>query len=414
MFTLKQLQEEHRPWALHNFGERPAGDPALGVAEELGELVHAHLKRLQGIRGFDDPAKYLTVATDAVGDVVIYLVDYCSRSGIDAAVVDAAFSTDAALFMEEHYAIGLAVQIAGQLVSLPEEAHLLGRQVGHVTAILQCLHQYAKPNGINVLEAAEHTWRRIIAKRDWRAEPERAAEIVEPKAGPGALDREQQWKESNRPFTDDEITDLLTATLHGNLPQTTMRRVFATLACIPAWRREAAILREVIGEIATPGAEDLALAHATPREVLDYVGTEAIRSLIETLDLDLVEDEDDDGLAVWRAQSGAYPNRIGDGNTALGALEALEQDIRRNGHATFVQSGREQPAARVLRWLADAIDQGCDETGLEPERLSSRIESLVDDVITGRGPGLAVVLRDLLDGSGTAVDVLASHGLLDG
>ena len=55
--------------------------PLLGVCEEAGELCHAHLKAEQGIRGTQD--EHLEAKKDAIGDIVIYLADYCSQQGID-------------------------------------------------------------------------------------------------------------------------------------------------------------------------------------------------------------------------------------------------------------------------------------------------------------------------------------------
>lgn len=47
----------------------------MGVAEEVGELSHAHLKQHQGIRLEED---HEAKARDAVGDILIYLADYCN------------------------------------------------------------------------------------------------------------------------------------------------------------------------------------------------------------------------------------------------------------------------------------------------------------------------------------------------
>jgi NTP pyrophosphatase (non-canonical NTP hydrolase) len=80
--TFRQLQEENAAWAARNFG--PANYPErslLGVVEEVGELAHAVLKGLQGIRGSQQ--EHQLAAKDAVGDVVIYLADFCTRSGFD-------------------------------------------------------------------------------------------------------------------------------------------------------------------------------------------------------------------------------------------------------------------------------------------------------------------------------------------
>lgn len=78
--TLREIQAEQRAWVLRNFGERPAYHPLLGAVEELGELAHAHLKEEQGIRRNEN---HVENAKDAVADVVIYLMDYCSSRGFD-------------------------------------------------------------------------------------------------------------------------------------------------------------------------------------------------------------------------------------------------------------------------------------------------------------------------------------------
>lgn len=78
-FTLRQLQTEQRAWAQHNFPGRDPWQPLLGVVEEVGELSHAHLKAEQGIRTNQDHA---AAKIDAIGDIVIYLADYCSANGI--------------------------------------------------------------------------------------------------------------------------------------------------------------------------------------------------------------------------------------------------------------------------------------------------------------------------------------------
>jgi NTP pyrophosphatase (non-canonical NTP hydrolase) len=55
--------------------------PLLGVMEELGELAHAHLKATERVRG--TPEEHAAKARDAIGDVVIFLADYCSAQGYD-------------------------------------------------------------------------------------------------------------------------------------------------------------------------------------------------------------------------------------------------------------------------------------------------------------------------------------------
>lgn len=81
MITLRRLQAEVYVWSLKNFPDKKQYQPLLGVAEEVGELCHAHLKTEQGIRG--DAKKHYDDSVDAVGDIIIYLADYCAQNNID-------------------------------------------------------------------------------------------------------------------------------------------------------------------------------------------------------------------------------------------------------------------------------------------------------------------------------------------
>lgn len=99
--SLNDIQYEVATWAQTNFGKRRTDDLRLiGVGEELGELVtqqleqlvpvlhvmreygilnHHHLKEKNGIRGTAE--EHQAKARDAVGDIIIFLIDYCSLRG---------------------------------------------------------------------------------------------------------------------------------------------------------------------------------------------------------------------------------------------------------------------------------------------------------------------------------------------
>lgn len=51
--------------------------PDYGMIEEWGELHHAILKNIQGIRGMDDPEKFGAAVKDAFGDMMVYLSHWC-------------------------------------------------------------------------------------------------------------------------------------------------------------------------------------------------------------------------------------------------------------------------------------------------------------------------------------------------
>jgi NTP pyrophosphatase (non-canonical NTP hydrolase) len=76
--NLADLQRMSAIWQKHNFPDGKPYQPLLGVSEEVGELAHAHLKHEQGIRDVKQEDK-----DDAVGDIIIYLADYCNKNGID-------------------------------------------------------------------------------------------------------------------------------------------------------------------------------------------------------------------------------------------------------------------------------------------------------------------------------------------
>jgi len=78
--TLKQLQVEQKEWVDYNFPERADYYHLLGVMEELGELAHARLKGLEKIR---DNGDLEMKETDAIGDLIIFLVGYCNDRNFD-------------------------------------------------------------------------------------------------------------------------------------------------------------------------------------------------------------------------------------------------------------------------------------------------------------------------------------------
>lgn len=78
--ALHRFQAEVSAWSQRNFPDGKPHQPLLGVGEESGELMHAHLKAEQGIRGTVD--EHHAAKIDAVGDIVIYLADYCARNGL--------------------------------------------------------------------------------------------------------------------------------------------------------------------------------------------------------------------------------------------------------------------------------------------------------------------------------------------
>lgn len=79
--TLNELQNAVKAWSSRNFPTAEPFEPLLGIGEETGELMHHWLKRKQNIRGSYD--EHTAQIEDAVGDVTVYLADFCWRNGLD-------------------------------------------------------------------------------------------------------------------------------------------------------------------------------------------------------------------------------------------------------------------------------------------------------------------------------------------
>lgn len=77
---IKNIQKEVFDWHVENFGPVPAWKPILIITEEIGELSHAYLKREQKIRMTENHDENIK---DAVADIVIGLMAFCSIEGID-------------------------------------------------------------------------------------------------------------------------------------------------------------------------------------------------------------------------------------------------------------------------------------------------------------------------------------------
>lgn len=72
--NLSQIQAEQMEWSVRNFGQQPAHRPMLGIIEELCELDEALLLH-------EDTEESQKPVLDAIGDVAIYMLDYCGKRG---------------------------------------------------------------------------------------------------------------------------------------------------------------------------------------------------------------------------------------------------------------------------------------------------------------------------------------------
>jgi len=77
---IQKIQTEAEEWRAYNFPSHTSWQMLLGIVEEVGELSHSHLKESQNIRNNEN---HVEQAKDSVGDILIYLLGYCSLRGFD-------------------------------------------------------------------------------------------------------------------------------------------------------------------------------------------------------------------------------------------------------------------------------------------------------------------------------------------
>lgn len=80
--NLVRMQRQHLEWLKINFPAQVSYQALLGMGEELGELYHAYLKGEQMIREGTDPEAIKRMKEDAIGDLIIFAMGYCSGEDI--------------------------------------------------------------------------------------------------------------------------------------------------------------------------------------------------------------------------------------------------------------------------------------------------------------------------------------------
>lgn len=160
--TLQDLQESLYAWQIYNFGEQDNRRVLLGVCEESGELCRAQLKMEQGIRG--GAAHYEAALTDAIGDIMIFLLNYVSGLGevfpTFSAKRDVEKIEDPAIIRQAIFAVYRTI---GKL--LDEPTSML--RVQHITNVL--IHLCAI-RGLDLEGVIRGTWMEV-GRRDWKKFP---------------------------------------------------------------------------------------------------------------------------------------------------------------------------------------------------------------------------------------------------
>lgn len=150
---LKQIQSEVGEWSRRNFPNNQPYHPLLGAIEEVEEYFDAE----------DKPA-----LEDALADSMIYLCDYCERSGLEMILGD---HREDALGKLIHYHLKGEQGIRytpDQIKGLKQEA---------LSAFIGTLLYRANAIDSDLVEITRSTWEKV-RQRDWKKNPIDAAKIA--------------------------------------------------------------------------------------------------------------------------------------------------------------------------------------------------------------------------------------------
>lgn len=177
---LNALQEDVGEWSAEQFGtEQSPRLPYLGFGEELGELTTSVLKREQGI---DDSEKYDDrigddAERDAVGDMVIYLLDamYRSPQNIDLAE-SAAYAKENKMYVTADSAVEGVEFIYNQYGFLQQYDITEDYDDGEPSALrwdfgqlVVQIEQFCVVRGYDLRTCATEAWIEV-SEREWEAD----------------------------------------------------------------------------------------------------------------------------------------------------------------------------------------------------------------------------------------------------
>ncbi|AFZ74775.1 MazG-like family protein [Natronobacterium gregoryi] len=166
MSTFETLQGEVSEWSRENFADQPTANPLLGVAEELGELTE-HLAVHDCLTEYE---------LDCVGDLLVYLADFCARRGFD---LQAAYDTqnpDERTYDDPLYGVNAALgRLNRSVLKRRQGIRLEESRVGDeaerrtISTLLTHLSDFAKERGYTLEECIDVAWYEEVSDREWES-----------------------------------------------------------------------------------------------------------------------------------------------------------------------------------------------------------------------------------------------------
>lgn len=168
---LIKLQTDLCKWLGYNFPNTSSDEQFKGIVEEIGELVEADII----YRADPLPAKKELVK-DAVGDIIIYLTNYCTKNDISLAYCAA----DASGKVHGNGIYGIVISIGRlshadlkhqQKIRAYTTERYLQEARSQIASIYIGLSNYCMTIDCSIDECIETAYRAIL-KRDWIKNPD--------------------------------------------------------------------------------------------------------------------------------------------------------------------------------------------------------------------------------------------------
>ncbi len=156
-----KLRDEIGVWADKNFDVHL---PELGVAEEIGELTHAILKREQKIRG-EVKKKTKAEIMDALGDATIYMLHLAYKQKLTPNFIRELSPLDT-----EFTILGALHRASGNLILNLHQFHMQSVTTVEWAVTFTHLWNFAALHNLRLLNLTWSVWTKV-SQRNWRTYP---------------------------------------------------------------------------------------------------------------------------------------------------------------------------------------------------------------------------------------------------
>lgn len=167
MDVFSTLQEEVGEWSQENFPDQPDVNPYIGSSEEMGELASR----------IDLTTSPNQEELDAVGDILVYLADFCYIRGLDyQGAYDRSQSFEVEhddLFREWLSCRGeLSRSVLKQRQGIRMNEDRVGQEAEQkaLAKMLCCLEHFTENRGYSLEDCIDVAWYDEVIDREWNSD----------------------------------------------------------------------------------------------------------------------------------------------------------------------------------------------------------------------------------------------------